>query len=362
MPLPKKHAIVIACLIAFLMSLPAAGAFAGGLGFSEVWAYLMDGEERFFDPALPVTDIAYFGAGISSYGKLTGVPRRENLRAYRGRVHLVVAEIGNYALTHFCLDPGLPLRDALVADIVEAAKPYQGVQIDFEAVGSKDYDNFNAFLVLLKKKLGSKTLSVALPACTAEKYDRFGYQRMGKVADRVIVMAYDEHWSSSEPGPVASLAWCRSVAAYALSRIDPGRLVMGAPFYGRAWADKSLSRAYKFSSLAGILSEKGIVEVQRKEDVPYVEYTESVNVKVYFEDVASMFSRLGMYRDASVRNVAFWRLGQEDPLVWTSLATGRLPLKAQGGPNDGTAAALPAALPAGDAPLPLQGPEVISAQ
>jgi spore germination protein len=291
------------------------------LDFVEVWAYLLDGEERFLDPSQPITDLGYFGAGIGTSGKLVGVPSRAKLPSFKGRVHLVVAELGNFALTHFCLDPEYPLRDALVADIVKGAEAYDGVQIDFEAVGSKDYENFYAFLALLKSGLGQKALSVALPAQIKELGDSLSYERIGKIADRIVVMAYDEHWSASAPGPVASIDWCRKISAYALSKVDAGKLVMGAPFYGRAWADKSPSRAYKYSSLVKLIDEKGIATVQRQGDIPFMEYEELVNVKVFFDDYASILARLTMYRSAKVRNIAFWRLGQEDPEVWSAIAS-----------------------------------------
>jgi spore germination protein len=310
-------ALMAACLLLFALA-PATAA--DKLEFSEVWAYLMDGEEKAFSASRPITDVGYFGAGISSYGKLVGVPARSRLKGYGGRVHLVVAEIGNYALTHFSLDPEYPLRDALIGDIAAASESFDGVQIDFEALLSKDYDNFRAFLALLKGRLGSKVLSVALPARLSDKGDLFDYAKIGELADRVVIMAYDEHWSGSEPGPVASISWCRKVSAYALSKIPAGKLVMGAPFYGRAWADKNLSRAYKYSGFAGLVEEKQLGAVQRREGIPFVEYVETVSVKAYFEDAASAYLRLSMYKAASIDKVAFWRLGQEDPTVWEAIA------------------------------------------
>lgn len=314
--------IFLAFCLAGCLAIPQASAEPSEppLEFSEIWAYLLDGEERFLDTSRPITDIGYFGAGINTFGTLAGVPNREKISAFRGRVHLVVAEIGNYALAHFCLDPQYPLRDALIADIVEESQPFDGVQIDFEAVNSKDLDSFFAFVVLLKEALGSKSLSVALPACIEEKNDRFGYERIGRVVDRVIVMAYDEHWSTSEPGPVASIEWCRKVASYARSKVSARKLVMGAPFYGRAWGDRATSRAYKYSSLTDLIVEKGIETIQRLGDIPFVEYVELVNVKAFFDDAASTVTRLALYRAASVRNIAFWRLGQEDAAIWESIS------------------------------------------
>jgi spore germination protein YaaH len=212
------------------------------------------------------------------------------------------------------------MREELVADLVRAAGPYDGVQVDFEAVGPKDYESFFAFVSTLKEALGGKALSVALPARVSEKTDYFGYERLARVADRVVVMAYDEHWSSSAPGPVASIEWCSRVSGYARSKVPLERLVMGNPFYGRAWADKSLSRAYKYSGLSALISEKGIEKVERQGMVPYFEYTETVKVKAYFDDADSILARLDMYGSDSIANVAFWRLGQEDAAIWKSIS------------------------------------------
>jgi len=304
---------------------PPEEAMRPKLEFSEIWAYLMEGEEAFLDSSRPITDLGYFGAGLGISGNLVGVPPRAKLPAFEGRVHLVVQEVSNAALTHFCLSPDYPLRDALVADIVAASKDYDGVQIDFEAVSSRDRENFYAFLARLKIGLGEKALSVALPAYVKDPRDGFSYQRVAAIVDRIVVMAYDEHWSSSAPGPVASMDWCRRVSSYAAAKIGPEKLVMGLPFYGRAWADKSLSRAYKYSSLAKIIGDKGIGDIQRRDEIPYIEYAETVNVKVYFDDSASTVARLGLYLGASVRNVAFWRLGQEDSAVWASISVAAAP-------------------------------------
>jgi spore germination protein YaaH len=280
------------------------------------------------------------------------VPARAKLPDFKGRVHLVVGELSNFALTHFALDPAFPLRDVLVADIAAKAKDYDGAQIDFEAVSPGDRENFYAFLSLLKGALGSKTLSVALPARMKESREGLSYERVAAIADRIVVMAYDEHWSSSDPGPVASMDWCGKVAAYAVSSLGPGKLVMGLPFYGRAWADKSLSRAYKYSSLAELMGEKALGEARRKDQIPYLEYEETVKVKVFFDDRASLQARLGMYRSAAVRKVAFWRLGQEDAEVWGSMIASAAREEPPAPAPVAAPAPAPAAPPAATVPLP----------
>jgi len=281
----------------------------------------MKGEESFLADPSPISDLCYFSAEINAYGELIGVPDARNISSFKGRRHLVIAEIGSYSLTHFCLDPTYPVRAALVLAIIRVADPFDGVHIDFEAIPVRDRDNFLEFLKLLKKGLGAKMLSVAVPARLSESGDALGYSRIAAAVDRVIVMAYDEHWSTSEPGPVASMEWSERVAAFAISKIESGKLVMGLPFYGRAWADKKQSRAYKYSGIESLIEEKNVGVFFRENEVPRFRYEETVVVDVYYDDADSLEYRLKLYRDAGVAAVAFWRIGQEDRTVWERMRT-----------------------------------------
>ncbi len=208
----------------------------------------------------------------------------------------------------------------MIRAIADAAKDFDGVQIDFETVASPDREQYLSFLKAIKASIGDKILSVALPARTKKiKNDIYDYKTISRIADRIIVMAYDEHWSGSAAGPIASIDWCARVAAWARSKIGKDKLVMGLPFYGRAWGDVNPSKAYRFSTLSNLMNDKSITDVKRSGDIPWFEYEETVRVKVYYEDFHSIFTRSQMYHDAKVQNIAFWRLGQEDPGVWNVL-------------------------------------------
>ncbi|WP_169311874.1 glycosyl hydrolase family 18 protein [Gracilinema caldarium] len=287
--------------------------------FREIWGYVQAGEESALDLAWPVSDVALFSASISSTGKLKGIPKRSKLSGYTGKVHLVVAELGNYALTHFCLNPAYPVRSSLITQIAEAAQNFDGVQIDFEAVLTDDKDNFISFLRSIKSQIGKKTLSIALPARTKKVAEAYNYEQIAQVADRIIIMAYDEHWSGSTPGSVASLTWCEKVADYALKTIGNKKLVMGIPFYGRAWGEINPSRAYRFSSLSKLMEEKGIQETSRVDGSVYFEYSELIKVKVFYEDHRSVHQRAELYYTQGINNIAFWRIGQEDRTIWNFL-------------------------------------------
>jgi spore germination protein YaaH len=287
--------------------------------FGEIWAYVLAGREAALRPGMPISDIGYFGADIDSFGALVDVPNRRKLQNFPGRVHMVVKCDGR-ALSHFVLAPGGAERKALVAGLLAAAKDYDGLQIDFENVSQRDAGPYLSFLAELRAGLGNKMFTVALAARNKKiSNDTYDYEKIKPLVDRILVMAYDEHWSGSAPGSIASLPWCKRVADYALSVIGREKLIMGLPFYGRAWGHTNPSRALLYSSVETILREQRLTEIRRENGIPVFDYEVPVRVKVYFEDDYSLSARMEMYRSIGVAAIGFWRLGQETQSVWNLL-------------------------------------------
>jgi spore germination protein YaaH len=132
-------------------------------------------------------------------------------------------------------------------------------------------------------------------------------------------MAYDEHYGGGPPGPIASIDWCKKVVDYSLKNISEEKLVMGLPFYGRAWASVNPAKAYKHSTIAKMLKDKRVGETKVVRGVPYFKYQEVVDVTVYFENSLSIMNKAKTYYESGARKIAFWRLGQEDIAIWETL-------------------------------------------
>jgi GH18 family chitinase len=306
----------------------ASAALASPDAFSEVWAYLMKGEEADFPARSPITDVACFSAQVSGDGLLEGghaaPPALPGARSGT-RYHLVVTIPWNPTLAGLYLDPDLPLRRRIIDQIVERSAPFDGIQIDFESINRKDGTRYLNFLVDLKKALpGDKLFSIAVMARWAEHKqknpdDAFDYPFISMIADRVVIMAYDEHYRGGPPGPIASLAWCEKIYTYACSTIRPDKLVMGIPLYGRGWQTPSLARAYKHREIADEQREKEIQPAENPETGGTFSYTEAVTVTVYYETLESLDAKLSLYRRQPIRGVAFWRISQEPQGFWEQL-------------------------------------------
>ena len=287
------------------------------LPLKESWGYVMAGREDEYKADIPLTDVCYFGAEIGTYGSLVSVPARSKLKTGRARCHMVIA-CDSRSLTHFILDPSFGLRNQLLRDIVKAAAPYDGVQIDFELVPARDRRNFITFLGDLRYMLGErKWFSVCVPArFKLLSEDVYPYEEISRYCDRVFVMAYDEHWSTSKPGAVANVAWCRRVAEYAKKTIPERKLIMGLPFYGRTWASETTAGAWYFSGANRIMTEHGVEDVIYEDEIPIFKYTAQVEVTGYFNDISSVLALGRTYQEMGIQKMGWWRIGMEDPDFW----------------------------------------------
>lgn len=282
----------------------------------ESWGYVMQNRVEEYDSSIPLTDVCFFSAEVNCYGELTGVPNRSKIKVGNARCHMVVV-CDSKSLTHFVLDPNSPARRPLMKQIVKAATPYDGVQIDFELVPARDRRNFITFLADLRYMLKDKWFTVCVPArFKLLSEDIYPYAEIAKYSDRVFVMAYDEHWSTSVPGAIASIDWCSKVMEYAQKSIPERKLIMGIPFYGRTWASETTAGAWYFSGANRIMTEHKVTDVIYENDIPTFKYNTDVEITGYFNDAYSCVQLCRLYENAGIKKIGFWRIGQEDPAFW----------------------------------------------
>ena len=214
--------------------------------------------------------------------------------------------------------------------------PYDGVTIDFEGLrGEAVRENFTAFLTELSIALraGGKTLYVAVqPALDGAYFDGFDYRAIGRLADKVILMAHDYSPTSLE-GFVGS-TYYRNAALTPLSQV----------YYSLRCATdretgvedtRKLVLAISCSAMAWEIGEDGLLEspdptrpttdtVYRRmgqEDTvfgwsetyrnPYLIYRteEGRRIFLWYENGRSVAEKARLARLFGITGVSVWRLG-----------------------------------------------------
>jgi spore germination protein len=295
-----------------------------GLVFRQVWGYVFKGEERSLTGFEPITDVGWFSAVVNDIGRLDPSPARPQLAETAGlqrRVHLVISAPANRSLMYWCLAKDLQTREGLIQDIVAAGHGFDGVQIDFESIRPQEGQAYLSFLRDLKEALpAGKVLSVAVPARTKSQEDAYDYPAIAVIADKVLVMAYDEHWRTGSPGPIASVEWCRQVSRFARQNVPSHKLVMGLPLYGRVWQVDEVARALKYPDTLDLIKRCDKNPSRTEEGIPFFLFQTTVKAEVYYEDLSSLTAKLRLYRDEGIEAVGFWRVGQGPAALWKRLS------------------------------------------
>ncbi|MGA8165485.1 MAG: glycosyl hydrolase family 18 protein [Waddliaceae bacterium] len=288
--------------------------------FREVWGYVYKGEEKWVNEGQCITDFVYFSAQINETGRITDVPNPLPLSkriSPRARMHCAVSAPWNRSLMYWCLKKDAETRLALINDVVHIASAFDGIQINLESIRPEEKEAFLSFLRDIKDKLPKKKiLSVTLPARVKAAKDAYDYKAIAHIADRIVLMAYDEHYRTGVPGTIASLRWCQRVCAFAKEMVEPAKLIMGIGLYGRVWQRQEVAGALKYFQTLDLWKQHRPTVKRDVDGCPFFEYQQTVHAVAHYEDVQSLKNKLRYYEQENVHGVGFWRIGQGPAALW----------------------------------------------
>lgn len=218
---------------------------------------------------------------------------------------------------------------------------YRGVNLDLENLYPSDREAYTAFVRQVAERLRPEgyLVTLAVPAKTADnRWDgwsgAYDYDALGRIADYLVIMSYDEHWAGGPPGPIASLGWVERVARYAAAHIPPEKILLGVPAYGYDWpASGGAARGLTAPGAARKAASVGApVRWDGAAQVPYFTYWDVQGTRhtVYFENASSLAAKVDLVTRLRLAGIALWRLGHEDPAAWEGVIRAKLKLPAAG--------------------------------
>ena len=214
------------------------------------------------------------------------------------------------------------LVQELVAHVVDAGQA--GIVLDFEQVPDKSQRDFRSFVGELEAGLHGADLKlmVALPAADWA-YD---YAAVSRECDAIVLMNYDDHWLTSAPGPIAPQDWFVTNIEKMLKLVPREKIVMGIANYAYDWPDAKGRAAHEVASPqtfqeAIVTSSESEAPVEYDADSlnpHYSYYDEHDHVhQVWMLDGVTAYNELRAAERAGVRGTALWRMGTEDPSLWS---------------------------------------------
>ncbi|MGI5838753.1 MAG: glycosyl hydrolase family 18 protein [bacterium] len=272
-----------------------------------------------------------FQYAVSGSGKLSGDKLNNLMRFASEKNKAVLVLIHNFANGSFSSSVAHQLlnsktnRANAVQNIYNLLRDsgYDGVHIDIENVLPGDRAAYSAFVAELKAKLApSYLVTLAVPAKVSDNpkagwVGGFDYAALGKHADLITLMTYDEHWFGGAAGPIASVGWVEKVVRYAVDTIPRNKILLGIPTYGYDWSAAgtrgvTAAKAVQQASAAG-----AEIKWDAQAKVPYYYYWKgSTKHTVYYENSRSIGPKLDLVKKYKLAGIGIWKLGSETKDVW----------------------------------------------
>ncbi len=216
------------------------------------------------------------------------------------------------------------VRKKLIANLIEEVKAYgiDGINLDIEGIKPEAGPHYVQFIRELSVACRNEKIILSVDNYVPTSYTSF-YNRaeQGRVADYVIIMAYDEHYAGGEAGSVSSLDYVDKGVKDTLQYVPKEKVICAVPFYTRVWTEDGDNTT---SSALGIEAAKSWIEEndvklywQEELGQYYGELEEEDGLKlIWVEDETSLDLKMDVIRKADLAGVACWKLGFEPETIW----------------------------------------------
>lgn len=245
----------------------------------------------------------------------------KEVKAYHGDIIPTITNPSSVELSNILNNP--TLLEKHVNEIAKKAKDlsFDGIDIDYENLESKDKDAFTNFISKLADLLHqeNKVLTIAVLPKTDNVIYQFSASRqaqdwaeIGKYVDELRIMGYDwTHNSTTGHGAISPIYWLEEIVEYALTKVPKEKVVLALPLYGYYWKPGGVS-ALTWEQTESLKSS-GVYEWDDSAKENHIIVGES---NAWYHDARSVEERKKLAEKYKIKGVVYWRLGGEDPDIW----------------------------------------------
>ncbi len=219
-----------------------------------------------------------------------------------------------------------------IVGFLETYPAYRGISLDFESLPDADEPAYLTFIQSLYAQMRPRDLRLYVNVAVATSDTAL--KAIAANSDGIILMNYDEHQTTSDPGPIASQQWFIGNLVRVLKIVPKEKIICAIGNYGYDWTlsipnpkdprhpkpqvldteDFSVTNTWERASDAD-----ADLDLDYDKLNPHFEYIDEDNNQrhvVWFLDAVTVLNELRAARQLGLQTFALWRLGEEDPSMW----------------------------------------------
>ncbi|HEY1953509.1 MAG TPA: hypothetical protein VGG76_11970 [Gemmatimonadaceae bacterium] len=193
---------------------------------------------------------------------------------------------------------------------------YHGVVIDFEGMTVRDLDPMLTVTKAVADSVrahGVTTVVIAVPAGDTAAYPA---ALLLQSADYILPVLYDQHWATSPPGAIAAPEWVARNLGVRVAEVGAARIIAGFPLYGYRWRRSAETEVISYDD-ARRLTTMTNTPLTRDHASATLHAVSPEGWEIWVSDEVLLENLIRDARQLGVTSFALWRLGLEDPAVWS---------------------------------------------
>lgn len=328
-PLTRKEA---AAIIDRTLNEHIKGHKLSGIGYYAIQSFGNADKMNLLDEVkFGWSSLKYIGNGSASLDTKTvpfAIPNGwETVKEIADRNHvsqelMIFADNQEGKLSQFLADQ--PAQEAFIQSVKDAIGThpfgFTGFSIDFEGlIQESDRQAYVAFLRSFQASFPDRSLSVAVPPTVW--YKGYDLKEIGKIADQVILMAYDyTHLESQLPS--APLPLVHEAIQTALKDVPKEKLVLGISKQANQWITRADGEIVLEKPAIQLVEDRlGQPGIQKIFAMPYflnqITFADERGThEIWYEDAESVESKIWLARYYGLHGVSFWHMGNLTQADW----------------------------------------------
>lgn len=264
-------------------------------------------------------------------GNLSSIASADYVNAAHARGLEVWGLVDNFSdqVDSLVLLSSTAARTNLINQLISAAMGcgLDGINLDFESITEERAPHYLQFIRELSVSCRNNRLLFSIDDPVPQFSSHYGRREQALVADYVIIMGYDEHYSSSpEAGSNASLPFVEQGIRDTLEEVPASRVINAMPFYTRLWTE-TYGTGELSSETMGMDEAAAYVSEHQMETYWDADLGQNVSEKdsgdalyrIWLEDTASLTEKLKLIDKYQLAGGAFWKLGFENAAIWATV-------------------------------------------